>query len=83
MKIGEAISKRLLDICDKKNISVNKLAKKINLSETTIGDIVNCESTNPKLLTLVKICDGLDISMSEFFNDDIFLNIEDDKKNIY
>lgn len=81
MKINEAISKKLLKICKEKDLSVNKLAKLSGLTQSTVQSIVNCESSNPKLLTLVRICDGVNISMSEFFKDEIFLNIDDDKLN--
>ena len=81
MKINEAISKKLLKICKEKDLSVNKLAKLSGLTQSTVQSIVNCESSNPKLLTLVRICDGVNISMSEVFKDEIFLNIDDDKLN--
>lgn len=76
MKINKAISTKLLNICKNKNISVNKLASISCLTQSTVENLVNCDSKNPKLLTVVRICDGLNISLAEFFNDDIFLEID-------
>ncbi len=76
MKINKAISTKLLNICKNKNISVNKLASISCLTQSTVENLVNCNSKNPKLLTVVRICDGLNISLAEFFNDDIFLEID-------
>lgn len=76
MKINKAISTKLLNICKNKNISVNKLASISCLTQSTVENLVNCNSKNPRLLTVVRICDGLNISLAEFFNDDIFLEID-------
>lgn len=76
MKINKAVSIKLLNICKERNISVNKLASICCLTQSTIENIVCCNFKNPKLLTIVRICEGLNISLSEFFDDEIFLNIE-------
>ena len=46
------------------------------LTQSTVQNLIECNSKNPKLLTIVRICDGLDISLTEFFDDEIFSNIE-------
>jgi len=76
MKISEAMSKKMLKICNERDISVNKLAINCCLTQSTIQNIVGCNSSNPKLLTIVRICDGLEISLKDFFDDDLFLNID-------
>lgn len=76
MKVEEAISKKLLKICRERNISINKLASICCLTQSTVQNIVNCNSHNPKLLTIVRICEGLNISLSEFFDDTLFVNLE-------
>lgn len=76
MKVNEAVSNKLLKICKEKNISINKLATISCLTQSTLENIVNCNSKNPKLLTLIRICDGLDITLSEFFDDSIFNNLD-------
>lgn len=76
MKINEAISKKLLKICKEKKISVNKLATICCLTQSTVQNLIECNSKNPKLLTIVRICDGLNMSLTDFFDDEIFSNIE-------
>ncbi len=76
MKISEAMSKKLLKICEERGISVNKLASMCCLTQSTVQNIIEGNSTNPKLLTVVRICEGLGISLSEFFDDELFSNID-------
>ena len=76
MKIREAIAKKLNKICIERNISVNKLASISLLTQSTVEHLVNGDSKNPKLLTIIRICDGLDMTLHEFFSDDLFKNLD-------
>ena len=74
--ISEAVSIRLLELCKDKNITVNKLATLSAVTQSTVNDIVNMKSKNIGIVTLKKLCDGLQISITEFFDDDIFKELE-------
>lgn len=50
------------------------------VSQSTIKSILNGESKNPGIVTLKKLCDGLDISIIEFFNTEDFANLEQELK---
>lgn len=76
MTIAEAVSKRIENICKEKNISINKLATMSCITQSTLQSIMDGSSTNPKLLTISRICYGLNISLSDFFDDKIFNNLE-------
>ena len=76
MRLSEAMSKKLLKICDERNISINKLATTCLLTQSTVQNIIEGNSSNPKLLTIVRICDGLGITLEEFFSDELFKNID-------
>ena len=76
MRISEAISKKLNKICNERNISVNKLASMSCLTQSTVEHLINGDSKNPKLLTIIRICDGLDMEIYEFFADDLFRNMD-------
>ena len=76
MRISEAISKKLNNICKERNISVNKLANMSLLTQSTVEHLVNGDSKNPKLLTIIRICDGLGMTLQEFFADDLFRNMD-------
>ncbi len=76
MKLSEAMSKKLLKICEEQNISINKLATICLLTQSTVQNIIECNSSNPKLLTIVRICDGLGMTLEEFFSDELFNNLD-------
>jgi transcriptional regulator with XRE-family HTH domain len=76
MKISSALSQKILRICKEKNISINKLASMCYLTQSTLESLITEKSRNPKLLTVVRICEGLNISLKDFFDDELFDNIE-------
>lgn len=76
MKLSKAISAKILAICDEKHISVNKLASICCLTQSTVQNLIAGQSKNPKMLTIIRICEGLDIPLKDFFDDDLFKNIE-------
>ena len=80
MKIKEAVEKRILELCEQRKIAVNTLANISGVSPSTIYSMLNEKSKNPGVVSIQKICDGLDISIREFFNSDIFDDIEQEIK---
>ena len=75
-----AIKNRILKLCGERNISVNKLANICGLPPSSIKNILYGKSLNPKLLTIKMICDGLDITLSDFFDTDEFNKLEQEIK---
>lgn len=76
MTISDAVTAKLSKICSERKITINKLATICGITQSTLENIVGGNSKNPKLLTIVRICDGLNISLQEFFDDPIFSEIE-------
>ena len=76
MRIADAISHRILFLCKQNNISINKLTILSGQTQSTVQSLISGKSRNPKMLTIVRICDSLKISLSEFFNDDLFKDID-------
>ncbi|MBE6138945.1 MAG: helix-turn-helix transcriptional regulator [Firmicutes bacterium] len=76
MKITEAMSEKINKILREKDITINKLASISCLTQSTVDSLVNGKSKNPKLLTIIRICDGLGITLSEFFDDELFINVD-------
>ena len=76
MKISEAISKKILCILNERDISLNKLSSICCLTQSTVDSLVNGKSKNPKLLTIIRICDGLGITLKDFFDDELFFNLD-------
>lgn len=63
-----AIKNRILQLCGERDISVNKLATMCGLSPSSLKSILYGRSKNPTVLTIKIICDGLDITLAEFFD---------------
>ena len=76
MRVAEAIAKRILNLCEERNISINKLARMSGLTQSTVQSIIGGKSKNPKILTVVRICDSLNIRLEEFFADILFDNLD-------
>lgn len=76
MRISEAINIRINKLCSERNISINKLANLSCLTQCTVQHLVDGISKNPKTLTIVRICDGLGITLKDFYDDEIFNNID-------
>ncbi|MDY3080173.1 MAG: helix-turn-helix transcriptional regulator [Oscillospiraceae bacterium] len=80
METINAVKNRILQLCGQRNISINKLATMCALPPSSIKNILYGKSQNPKLLTIKMICDGLDITLSEFFSTPEFDNLEQEIK---
>ena len=80
MRTKEAVAARILDLCKEKNIAVNALANISGIAPSTIYSMLNQKSKNPGIVSLKKICDGLDISLRQFFDSDIFDDLEQEIK---
>lgn len=74
------IKNRILQLCTERNITINKLATLSALPPSSIKNILYGKSTDPKILTIKKLCDGLDITLGEFFNTTEFDSLEQEIK---
>lgn len=72
MELSIAISNRIYDLCKENDLTANKLAGICGLRQSTVSNILNGNSRNPTIASLKKICEGFNISLSEFFDDPIF-----------
>lgn len=76
MKIKDAVAQRIIDLCKEKNIAINALGNISGVNPSTIYSILNTKSQNPGVVTLQKICDGLEISIRDFLTLSFFDDIE-------
>lgn len=76
MTLGQAVNGRIFELCAERGITLNKLATICGITQSTLNNIANGGSSNPKLATIKKICDGLEMSLCEFFDADIFYSLE-------
>ena len=80
MNTISAVKNRILQLCGERNITINKLATICAISPSSIKSILYGKSKNPKLITIKLICDGLNITLSEFFDTPEFNLLEQEIK---
>lgn len=80
MNIGEATKLRILELCKENKITVNKLATVSGITQSTLSNIVGGRNNSTTISTIKKLCDGLDISICDFFQSEIFEDLEQEVK---
>ena len=80
MTIGEAVRERILELCRERGISVNKLSTMSGVTQSTVNNIVSGRNHSATISTVMKLWDGLDITIVEFFNTERFKHIEQEIK---
>lgn len=72
----ETVKMRLLMLCEEKRMSIHKLATESAVAPSTIKNILYGKSKNPGIVTIKMLCDGLGITLTEFFDTDDFKKLE-------
>lgn len=72
MRTKEAVAQRILELCRERKIAVNALANISGVSPSTIYSMLNKKSQNPGVVSIKKLCDGLEITVREFFDSPLF-----------
>lgn len=80
LNIGEAVKLRIMELCNQYDITVNKLATISGVTQSTLNNIVSGRNNSTNISTIKKLCDGLEIDVQEFFNSDVFKNLEQEIK---
>lgn len=73
MDLQEAVKQRMLELC-----KLNKLATLAGVGQSTINNLIDGTSKTPTLLTILRICLGLNIQLEDFFHDDVFKDLDDE-----
>ncbi len=80
MDTYSAVRDRLLYLCNEKRMSIHKLAMESAVPPSTIKNILYGKSQNPGIVTLKMHCDGLEVTLIDFFNTPTFQNLEQEIK---
>ena len=72
MQLNEAVSQRITELCKERNLSQYALYKLSGVPQSTLSTIINCKFSGMKLRIIYEICEGLEISLTEFFDSPIF-----------
>ena len=78
LSIKDAIVKRLQSLCTARGIKYNELATHSGVTPSTVYSLMDTARRDLSVITLKKLCDGLDMTITEFFEDDIFRTLEQD-----
>ncbi len=80
MNTKQAVAARIIELCREKDLATNALANLSGVSPSTVYSMLNEKSQNPGVVSLKKLCDGLDITLRQFFDSPIFDDIEQEIK---
>lgn len=76
MNAKDAVALRIQVLCTERSIALNELANRCGVAPSTIYSMLNQKSKNPGVVSIQKICDGLEISVRTFFDDPLFEGLE-------
>ncbi len=76
MRMKEAVVFRFQKICDQRNLTRNGLAALAGVTPSTVYSMMDENRKELSISTIKKLCDGLDLTIQEFFDDDIFVGLE-------
>ncbi|MBO7250020.1 MAG: helix-turn-helix transcriptional regulator [Clostridia bacterium] len=80
MRVNEAVKARILELCQQNNITLNKLSTICGITQSTLNNIISGRNATTTVSTIQKICDGLDITILDFFSSSLFENLEQEIK---
>ena len=72
MLFKEAISKRILELCDQYDYTPNKLAEMSAIAPSTLRALISNKVNNPSSYVIYKICKTFKISLNDFYNSSLF-----------
>jgi len=78
--VGEAVRQRIIELCREYNISFNKLSNISGVTQSTVNNIVSGRNNSTTVSTVKKLCDGLGITIEEFFRSDLFVGLDQEIK---
>ena len=80
MYLSTAVRKRIYELCDERNLTINKLCTISGITQSTLANINSRQNANLNILTIMRICRGLNITLQDFFNSPLFNTdkLEDD-----
>ena len=80
MRVNEAVKMRILELCSQNHITLNKLSTICGITQSTLNNIISGRNATTTVSTIKKICDGLEITILDFFASPLFENLEQEIK---
>ena len=79
MNINEASITRIRTLSKAQRLSMYELAYRTGMPPSTVKSIMNGKSKNPGIVNIKKMAEGLGLTIREFYDDDIFDDLEQDE----
>ena len=76
MDTSTAIKNLILQLCEERHLTINRLANMSAIPPSSLKNILYGKSQSPKVITIKLLCDGLNITLGEFFNTPEFNSLE-------
>ncbi|MHC1787213.1 MAG: helix-turn-helix domain-containing protein [Christensenellales bacterium] len=76
MTSREAVAERILELCRERGLAVNALANLAGVTPSTVYSILSQKSSNPGIVTIQKLCDGMGITLHDFFDSPLFDHVD-------
>lgn len=80
MRVNEAVKLRIIELCQEHHITLNKLSTICGITQSTLNNIISRQNATTTVSTIKKICDGLEISILDFFKSPLFDDLEQEIK---
>lgn len=80
MSVKDVVAKRFKELCDERNMKINELANISGVTPSTAYSMMDNSRRDISIITIKKFCDGLDITLGEFFSTEEFDNLEQEIK---
>lgn len=80
MAVKQMVVKRFKDILSEKNMAINELAVISGVTPSTVYSMMQSNRNDISITTIKKLCDGLEITLGEFFSTPEFDNLEQEIK---
>ncbi len=76
MGVGEAVRRRIMELCQERKLSINKLCTMSGVTQSTVNNIISGRNNSATVATVKKLCDGLGITIEDFFHSPLFQDLE-------
>ena len=76
MQIKDAVVQRFQELCRQQSIKYNELATRSGVTPSTVYSMMDRQRRDISIVTIKKLCDGLELPVSEFFAAPVFENLE-------
>ena len=76
MAVKDAVAERFRTLCRERKIKANELARLAGVTPSTVYSMMDERRRDVSVVTIKKLCDGLDITLGEFFSTPEFDGLE-------